>query len=512
MLTEGRFNFSTSERTAVLLIVILGLGLFLRTFNLHNEDAWNDEIVTLEHLDTASLHDFLNLVKARNPIHPPLYMVLQHGWAQLFGFSEYATRLLSVTAGMLCLVMMYVLTRLLYGSQAGLISTLWLSFIPIHIYHAQEIRFYAFVTLFGLLSMYSFTKLVQDGRRRWWVLLTFADLAVLWTQPLGAAIFVAQATYLVVFFRHRIRFILSWMLQHVFVCLTLLPWALSIDSSLGSRSLRWLSIPNLLGPRPSLESFLRVTAGELSLPTNRLGELLFPFKPVLTGLLILSYVVAAIFVIRASMKPNTHGGEATAPNGTVSQRQALGLVLLWFLIPPLILFVISHLWRPVFVPRYLISSMLAPYILLAACVTRLSSRARPYVLVTLLIFNLGYQATFHFPGPHRVRYGKAAELIVSMGPSQGPVAVHGPGPGYAMQFHLRNEGIRVKHLQTQKAFMGEALGKNPGTQARWFILKRKPYEVELVRQLEIAGTPYRKFDLTASRYLVVIYLGPKESS
>lgn len=158
--------------------------------------------------------------------------------------------------------------------------------------------------------------------------------------------------------------------------------------------------------------------------------------------------------------------------------------------------------------------MLALYVLMAAYLSTLSRRVRPYVLIALLVFNLGYQAAFHFPGPYRFRYGKAAELIASMEPTQGPVAVHGQVdmPEDAMRYHLRSRGIRVKFLQIENALVDEAAGRNSDAQAPWFVLTRPADRAIVLRQLESTGTPYKEFDLTAAKYLVVVCVEPRDSS
>jgi len=499
------------KSTALLLFAILCFGAILRMANLHNEQAWFDEIVTLRHLQAASLGEYLDLCRPRHPHHPPLYMTAQFFWSRIFGAGEYATRMLSIVAAMLSLVMIFLLTKKLYGSRAGLIATLWLAFIPFHIYYAQQIRFYAFTTLFALLSMYIFLKLLRDGRARWWISLTLVDLAIMWNQPLGGALFLAQALYLLIYHRKQIRLVGAWGLQHVLIGATLIPWILRIDNEASIRVQQWLDLPRLFGGGKTVETFFRVSAGELPyLPTNAVGESLFFLKPIFTWILVATYVLAALYVLLHIKKGDTDALDDEKK--LLPPKQTFILVGSWLLVPPIALFILSYIWRPTFLERYLIYSMLPLYILMGAFISSLRPRIRIYILTALVILNLGYQAAFHSPGPFRLRYADAAAIVTQAHTDPERVLVLNGMDANALRYRLYPKGIRVTRLPNEQRLIAEldALGKYFAP--RWIVLTSSEITDRVLAQCDESNRACTLSDLTASKHLAVVYVRPREAN
>ena len=499
------------KSTALLLIAILCFGAILRMANLHNEQAWFDEIATLRYLQAASLGEYLDLCRPQHPHHPPLYMTAQFFWSRIFGTSEYATRMLSIVAAMLSLVMVFLLTKKLYDSRAGLVATLWLTFIPFHIYYAQEIRFYAFTTLFALLSMYVFLKLLCDGRVRWWVSLTLVDFAIMWNHPLGGALFAAQALYLLIYHRKQIRLVGAWGLQHVLIGATLTPWILRIDNEASIRVQQWLDPPRLFGGGMTVESFFRIGAGGLYYrPTNAVGESLFFLEPVFAWILVATYVLAALYLLLQIKKGDTDALDDETKQ--LPPKQTFILMGSWLLVPPIAFFILSHIWRPIFLERYLIYSMLPLYILMGAFISSLRPRIRIYTLTALLILNLGYQAAFHSPGPFRVRYADAAATVAQAHTGRERVLVLSEMDANALSYRLYSERIRVTRKRTEQALISELHGLRKHFTPRWIVLTEPEITDRVLAQCDESNRACTLSDFSAARYLAVVYVRPPEAS
>lgn len=491
----------------MLLIVVLAFGLFLRTFNLRNEVAWFDELLTIPYLEASSLPDFLEAIRWRNPSQPPLYMILQYGWSRVFGPSEGSVRAMSILAGMLSLGMMFLIAKKLFGTRAGLIATLWMAFIPFHIYHAQEARFYAFVTLFALVSMYAFLAICRGAPVRWWGLWGAANLALIWTHPLSATLFTAQAFYLCVFFRDRVKILAVGLAQHVLVTATLLPWILVMNHEGGEEVLAWLKAPNVFLPGPSFERFVRMAAGELNrLPTNRVGAALIDLKPVLTGVLVLSFLSAIVFLIVSAWPRRSESESHDAPQKR--HGHAVWFLLIWFLVPPVTSFFFSHTLRPIFQARYLIFASLPLYPLIAGALVTLKPKVFRYVFPVLLAFNLTYQAVYHIPGPFRYRYDRAAEIILESERDGDRIAYHWYGDLHAMRHYLGDSPIESKIIQRRRDYLEELAGERSENRARWYLMTGKGFVAKSIDQLEAEGTPYTRYDLSTGRQLVLIQLDP----
>jgi 4-amino-4-deoxy-L-arabinose transferase-like glycosyltransferase len=82
----------------------------------------------------------------------PYYLLLRV-WAG-FGFSEFHLRFLSVMAGVLSLIGIYLLGKELYGRSAGLLTSLLLALHSFHVHYSQEARSYALLSLTLILAAY----------------------------------------------------------------------------------------------------------------------------------------------------------------------------------------------------------------------------------------------------------------------------------------------------------------------------------------------------------------------
>jgi len=149
--------------TAKNLIIILLLGLLLRTVNL-NQSFWLDEASQAQQ-STRSLY---YVWKGRSAdFHPPLFYVLSHYWLQA-GQSEVWARIPSLTFSLAEVVVLFLLARKLFPDSRitvynkkfdlSLVAALLLAINPFHVYYAQEFRSYSLLSLLSTISMYLFVS------------------------------------------------------------------------------------------------------------------------------------------------------------------------------------------------------------------------------------------------------------------------------------------------------------------------------------------------------------------
>src|SRR4051812_8951783 len=114
----------------LLLLGILGLGLFLRTWSLAEQSLSRDEV-----------WEFVNLsrgIRAGDGF-PPLYYILLRGWLQLFP-GQMAARWLSVFFGVIAVGLGFLLGRRIAGRDVGIWLALLTAVSPLHIWYSQEGR------------------------------------------------------------------------------------------------------------------------------------------------------------------------------------------------------------------------------------------------------------------------------------------------------------------------------------------------------------------------------------
>jgi hypothetical protein len=129
-------------------------------------------------------------------------------------------------------------------------------------------------------------------------------------------------------------------------------------------------------------------------------------------------------------------------------RKAVLFALLWMWAPPLLVLLVSYAVAPVFVERYVVSSFVPFFILVAIgvwelitppSVSELGANALRFgALVVVVALSLGHVHGYDRK-PHDTQWREAAEIAASAAKPGDPIAV---APGYAvnvMRYYLRNE-------------------------------------------------------------------------
>ncbi len=144
---------------------------------------WLDEAISI-HQARLSLHDlFSNLYYGDR--HPPLHHLALWLTIRAFGDGEFAVRLPSLIAGTLVIPALYELGRELYDRRTGLIAAAFAAVSPLLVWYSQEVRMYAFVTLFGLLALLTQLRVMRNGTMLNWAAYILATAALLWSHYFG---------------------------------------------------------------------------------------------------------------------------------------------------------------------------------------------------------------------------------------------------------------------------------------------------------------------------------------
>ena len=132
---------------AMILVGILVLAAGLRLVNLTQESAWLDEVFSVRFVATRNLLQVI-IDTFKVDFHPFSYYVLLDMWTYLFGYSDFATRLLSVLLGAGAVFTAYLFTKTAFRSErAALLCAFVLAISPTHIRYSQEVRMYVLLLL-----------------------------------------------------------------------------------------------------------------------------------------------------------------------------------------------------------------------------------------------------------------------------------------------------------------------------------------------------------------------------
>jgi hypothetical protein len=323
---------------------------------------------------------------------PPLYYVLLYGWTRAFGTSDWALRMFSVAAAMLCFPLIWWIGGQLAGRRGALIACTLYTFCPPAVYYATEGRMYSLLWLFTLCSMAATLRLWRRGTD-WgslalWVLAAAAGLL---THYFFAFVLAALCAGLMFMPRRASRWKL--ILGCVAVALLALPWYAQIPATLK----HWRVTDYWLNLRPQdvsrIKSVLFLPWSYLSLRGEWQTKLRYDL---INGVVFAALAAYAIFKLRRKLLTPTR------------------LMLLGCVIAACAGLVVFDLWRKTYAtdtPRYAFAGFPAAILLVGVVLARLPKPPRNAFLVAIVLVScIGISSMYR--APYRVHpLDFAAKLI-----------------------------------------------------------------------------------------------------
>lgn len=411
------------------LIVVLAAGL--RLFNLGLRSVWYDESFSLVLANrdpgtilTATAHDY----------HPPLWYLLLWLWEKLFGLDLIAARCLSVGWGVATVALLYLLAQKLFGSRTALLAALLAALAPFEILYSQEVRMYSFDGFLGVLLVYVFYRAYRFDTRLDWC--WFGLVATLALYTLYFSVFGLVA--LDIFFVGAVWFsrtqkkwprtkIWHWLVANLIIAVLYLPWLIAMLGQVARvQKAYWIQRPNPL-------EFLRLFDIYLFNTTN----LTVPLWLATLGLILSAIVFVILF---NSLRFKLRRSE----KGRYRRSFELSLMLAYWLLPVLIVFVVSYLFGPIYLERSLIAFAAPVYILLAR-VVQVAHRPRRWLFLLvpgclIIVAALGYYYSSRFYSQHYELEPAATYLEARYQP--GDIVIHSNKLSYLPFVYLKVPGAQ----------------------------------------------------------------------
>ncbi|MFQ5614912.1 MAG: glycosyltransferase family 39 protein [Anaerolineales bacterium] len=142
---------------------------------------------------------------------PPLYYFLLHLWINI-GRQVWVLRLLNVLLSLGILVLIYQLTKRLFGEESGLWAAFFTAISPLQIFHAQGMRMYILLTLTLLGYLWFFTLLWlnrEAEKSRCWGGLIICGALAMYSHNVAIFTLVAPTVFLALK-RERRLLLISW--------------------------------------------------------------------------------------------------------------------------------------------------------------------------------------------------------------------------------------------------------------------------------------------------------------
>lgn len=337
----------------ILLVVIFCFGLFFRIYRLDYLGLWLDEGFTWREIQ-KTIEQIINVFTVRGS-EPPLYFLIMHCWIKLFGDSEFSLRLPSAIFGSISILLMYKVATLMFDTRVGLTSVLILSLSTFHIGYAQEARSYTLVSLLTLLSVYFFISLIRNTTRTNFVGYIVSTVLLLYNHYYCCFVLIAQNIHMGLLYilqKETPLKIERWIFSQVGIIILFTPWINNVAKILVKVEQEGLWIP-----KPSIYS-LRETFLTYS-GFGNFSEILF-----------IIFTIFLFFSIISHLE---------------KKDSRIYFLLVWFLIPIVLPYIISLVSTPIYHTRYTIPSSLAFYILVAQGMSTISSKHIKLAMVCLVI-------------------------------------------------------------------------------------------------------------------------------
>lgn len=155
-------------RVKLWLWMLLLLVMFLGSQRL-DESLWVDEVWSVYYAGGAqygplTLSETVNRVvdNYHHERNPPGYYILLNLWGGAVGWSETATRILSLLAGLLAVAWMYRLASEIFSSTAGLGAAFTLGLSAFYISYLHEMRVYTIYVLLVIVVLWAYWRIIRS--------------------------------------------------------------------------------------------------------------------------------------------------------------------------------------------------------------------------------------------------------------------------------------------------------------------------------------------------------------
>lgn len=335
-----------------LLVLILALGAGLRIFHLGHESLWLDEAITISEARTNLANIFHSFWIHYNP---PLFWLILHYWMQIFGTSEFATRLLSVIFGLGDLLMVYKVGKLIFDRKIGLLATLLMTLSVLHLTYSQEARMYSLLMFLSLVSMYYFCKFFNQKRGKYLYYYFIFSLLTLYCHTLGFLIIIVQNIYYFSLYQ-KLKKTLKlkyWILIQALLVVLILPWFIILYRELWRENDAWKVPFNLINLAYVVKDF----AG--------------------SRLLLIIFTLLIIFAVFKSFQR------------LLTIEKNIYLLLLWLVVGIITPFILSYFFVTMYVSaKFSIVALPAFYLLVAKGLSNIKSKYfLSLILAAIIIFS-----------------------------------------------------------------------------------------------------------------------------
>jgi uncharacterized membrane protein len=325
------------------LLAILLLSAVLRFSHLGRPSLWYDEVITVRLARTPGPSALVHLLDRIDATRAPLHPLLLQAWLKVCGPSDFAGRAFSALCGVLTV---FWIGRLAYDAATGLWGAWLAACSPVLIQYSQETRMYEWLVLVTCLAWGLLLSVRGRSGRGVLALYSLVLAALIYSHPLGLIMAATLG--------------LASLVQRSALGLTWTAW-LSVYAATALMVVPWL--PRYFDHPPEYLIGRLPLRYLLGLPIGIIGGNSLTLLP-LAGVVLFGLLGTARDRAGGRWIPIDHPVASTC-------------LLIWFVVPPLVLYVYSWVKHPIFGPsRYTLFVGPAYLLLVARGLVRLPASIR----------------------------------------------------------------------------------------------------------------------------------------
>lgn len=356
--------------TTVYLIGFFFLALVVRVVHLVDTDIAGDEpfSIFIAQFGVSCIIEFLSTGN-----NPPLFEILLHYYMKLFGNDNYSLRLLPMLFSSATVIPLFLLGARFFNLRIAITSSALFVFALQHIQFAHEVRVYSFLVLMTAWSLYFFlSSLNHPDRKLNWLGLFCCNLILIYSHFTSFYFLAVQFTLALAWIkREHFKLLISTFLL---ITIGYLPYAFTFLNRLADvgDSGTWVIKP----------SFGEIY-GSVNLMLNQRWS---------------TVAVIIAFSVGVALSFKRDGTKALL-NQFVKHKTGM-LVSLMFIIPYLLMFVVSYFFIPMFIDRYLLFNSIALFITVAFIIDTAWQDSSigwvgPLLVIVAVIFTTNLNPTNH---------------------------------------------------------------------------------------------------------------------
>ena len=381
----------------ILILLICCVGFFLRFYDLGGESFWFDETMSL-YFSQQDLGSIFNPPSYEAHI-PPLYYLLLHFWIGLFGTSEFAVRSLSAIFGGLSIFALYKLGKYLFNFKIAIYSSFILAISIFHIYFSQEARMYSLLMLTTVLSIFFFVKSLNENRPRFWVSYIIASILMLYSHSYGIFILIFQFFCLLFYYRHKVGCVKNCFIAFFLITLGFFPWLIKLFDVApyvleGSSAIGWIPQPDII---------------------LIFGTIVIFCNSSVVSLLVFGYSIRSLFtlsILKKRFVKSSFLGSLKRMKACVfdSSKFSITFCFMWMGTPIILALLISLMFKPIYLPKYLILVTPAVYLLVSKGLANKNLKLR-YILLIILLIDSAVISYSYYTNPNKEQWRGAALYV-----------------------------------------------------------------------------------------------------